>query len=379
MQKIVMTLLGTLALTVAGCGDNNLSCGAGTVDDGKGNCVAADMAGVQPDLSGGSNLTCGDKTLNENGVCNVQDSVCLTGTTFDKTTHTCTVAGTPGTQVVNENFLVNYIHLYYADTTTSPTAYKPAGTPTTTAQADATMLFLSDGTPMAAFPQKLRYAGNGGTLIPNVPMAYDPTNTTPGTFTKQLTIGDYKKCNASVKFFKPADYNSTTNPKYLMVVDAAGCPANYLYTVWFFYTPSDATDKDAAFNARSFAAPAGGMPNVMVTDDKGQGHWERLIDASVYFKHGTNVPWGAAHSTTVIPDAPGLLLPTIVTHPYAQSNGNPLLCVLSAVNAGKCYNPATVGDMASTTKQFYAQATGNPGLDSQFSNTAYVNLDMLQP
>jgi hypothetical protein len=362
------------------------------------NCVPDVVEG--PDMSGSvPTLLCNntdhemvDNTDPTNPKCVPSSSICLAGTTFDPINHTCApTVPCRGTMLGTSAFKTMYVHMYYADTTTTPTSYKPLGSATTitamisgAAPPTTTPLFMADGTTFGGRAQNVRYPGGPQTFL-------QPTAT---PLSKQFTLGEYQTCNGSISVYKPTDYNAMTNNRFNVVADLSGCPADYLYSMWFFYSPGDMTDLAAAYVSRQSVVPAGGFPNLMLTDGNGQSHFERKMDANIYFKHGSNLGgYGAAHTSATIPTTGGLLLPIIVTHLTGQSSANAGACPLKA--DGTC----AAAD-ATSTVACAAAVPGNtcnnaivtapfpnyqfiplraPGTDGSFSNMAAITLDSIQP
>jgi hypothetical protein len=301
------------------------------------------------------------------GKCQVIASACSTGTTFDPMSGTCGVTTNNfGTKVAQANFGTMFVHLYYQNTMgpDGGSVYTPMGNATTlTAMAggsllpDSTPIYLLDGTPFAGRDVNV-VTGFGP--IPTIPTALDKAH--------QFTIGEYKGCNGQVAFYKPA-----TGSKYRNTVDLSGCPPNMLYSVWYFYANEAPTsDLQTAWTNR-LSATAPGLPNLMVTGEDGQAHWDRLIDPNVYFKAGA-CPTCAAHVSATIAPSTGSLLVVIGSHITGQSNGN----------AGDCArDPVT--SMCNTTTPVTAPFSqwvflpGRSGKDIQLTNMAAIPLSSIQP
>jgi hypothetical protein len=299
-------------------------------------------------------------------VCN-----CGPGLQKDPTTGMCQLPP-PGTVLATASFGPMYQHVYYADTTTTPVSYKQIGGATAVTAMigggpapGSTPLFLKNGTPM------------GGFIAPLVPSGMPITEPSAFPSTKQLVLGEHQACQAQITIYKPFDYNATTNNRFLVVLDASGCSANTLYSLWLYISPGTKADLAAAFVARTLIAPAGGLPSLLVTDDAGAAHWQRTLDAAAYFKRGGGVGgYTPLVPGNTFPSTGGLILPVLVRHGGGTSNGNAGLCPLKA--DGTC---ATMPSDIAVTPPFprYQAVFGDLGVDAQLTNMAAIDLDPVQP
>ena len=78
--------------------------------------------------------------------------------------------------------------------------------------------------------------------------------------------------------------------------------------------------------------PAGGIPNELITDENGTGHWERVLDSSVWMKSGAPTPFLDTLATPLgIPNlgsSPNAGVLTLVQyHSNQQSSENLGTCV----------------------------------------------------
>lgn len=324
------------AVTIMGCGNStpSITCDPPTVLNQAG--TACDYVGS--DMSA-TVVTCGTNTApNDMGTeCEVQPGTCQAqGTVYDPATHSCKQQPS-GTSVEPSRTLVPFYTQVYYNNSSVYSAIGAGPNITATGVDDTTQLFNVAGVKLGGRTFMTRAPG----ITP--PGSGGPFTVVPTTLdiNRQLTLGDWKKCSGSIQWFTPppAQQPSTGNKLYKQVIDIAGCIPNSMYSAWLFWTP------DGTFANRAFAAVAGGLPNVLITDGSGAGHFEAFYDPAVWFKIGTNVTYAAAHTPpTVVFDPANAsytnsgVITTLFYHSSGQSNDNIGYCEKD-IDAGVCITP----------------------------------------
>jgi hypothetical protein len=332
MKKKALVVVAALSVGAAGlylpaCGDT--SCGPGTtlVDDV---CVAstADFS-ASMDLAG-SATNCGPKTkLNTTtNTCEIDPmgGVCPQGYTLDTTNFNC-IAPSLGTQIFSAGMTQFWSQI--ARVNPAPTdgggMYQALGGGTGGVSVmgvpDDTLLFMSKApnSPM----------GGVGTGYGTLPVFWQegPPSTVPTYADHQFTFGEWKKCKATFAFYKDPPVPAAAGKKwYKQVVDVAGCPPGVLFSVWNVFSNTDSAAD------RKVSMPVGGLPEALVTDSMGAGHFERDLDPEVWFKAGISAN-GVAHGSTVqqtIPDPATFpnasVIPNLIYQNQGQTNGNTGWC-----------------------------------------------------
>jgi hypothetical protein len=358
----------TLALAlVAGCNGNLTNPGdAGAPPDltGLGTC------GPGTTLSNGTCIPsktpmcqCGPNTTpGDGGTCEVAPSACqATGTLFDPATGTC-VTPPDGTMVGSQNFSLVEISVYYD---AGNGMFLPIANMNLPNQ---TPLFNHLGVPLDGKDTQLFYpVGPYATMFTafGSTWSYNMASNTVSCgrdSTQQLTVGDWKKCMGSASWFKPPAPVNGKNV-YKLVVDVTGCVPSSLYSVWTFTSPNG-TRADAVT-----VAPAGGLPNVMITDVNGAGHFVTYEDPSAWFIPGALIPYSGAHSSpaTVATGANAAAVTMVAFHSNAQTNPMGDFCF--ATNPGMplginnpCQTPPPgIYNIGRSGLKFHTQLLDEPG------------------
>ena len=293
--------------------------------------VGCDNGNGQNDAAAGG-ATCGTNTmLSTDGTkCQVASTACGAGTTFDSTTSTCGIGRNRGTMIW-QSPLAQQWSAFGAQMATGDggTTIVPVGDNAKLAAGfpDTTKLFAPmSGDPVGGNPlPAIFYTGNTGPV--------------PNALLNQLTIADMKTCMGNLQIFKNPPSGKHT---YDMYVTLTGCPSDLLFSVWLLYSPDD------KYEDQTQGTPAGGLPNVFLTNHDGTGIFERELDPNIWFKYG-NAVTGPNHSGGAggIPAAPctGCTIDmNLLIHNGGQSNGTATsmasFCVQDASN--KCVTPAAL-------------------------------------
>jgi hypothetical protein len=374
-----------LSALIAGCGSNPdcpgptsapdlaglASCGPGTKLS-NGSCIATTM---------GSGLTCGANTAaSDGGTCEVTSSVCGTNTApsdggtcevtpkvcnapgivFDPSSDSCVLQMAPGMPLASNNFIVEYKSLYYD-------AGNGMFQPLNGQQPGTTKLYNKLGVPLGGWELTIKYpVGPNATMftIFGSDCSYDmATNTVKCARdpTAQVTLNDWQFCAGVANWYKTPILGKTVDR---LVVEVSGCVRNSLYSVWTLTTTTgllaDATT----------IAPAGGLPNVMVTDSSGHGHFETFYDPSVWFIPGEIVPYagGFMNQATVASGQNAAALTMVGFQSNAQTNPMGDFCI--PIDQTKPFDPITnpctmpppgIYEVGPTDPDFHAQLVDEPG------------------
>lgn len=377
---VVASLMGAVGAggaIMSGCGGGGTSgatCVAPAMLSSDGSkCLAPGEDGftkydLSGDMTGNPSVTCGTNTMLVNGTCVITASACqATGTVYDEASNSCKTPAI-GSLIKTLTFGHGFQHIFEPVTdVNNVTTYKPIG------GFDAQTLMINNAPvpDTAVIFNKLGVAYGGGIYsarYPVGPLIPTPTVLDPN---HKITLGEWKACSGSASWYKPA---AKVNGKavYTHVVDVAGCEPNTLHTVWFFWSP-DGTRATSAVSG--LAAPSGGIPNALITDDAGAGHWQRNIDSDVWLKYGAPAPFVGTHGPTSFPADPGVssttqpgIITVIIYHNNQQTNGNPGFCEPTdptmAYNASTnpCANPQpTVINLGRSGTDAGHQLITNPG------------------
>jgi len=169
-----------------------------------------------------------------------------------------------------------------------------------------------------------------GKITGGIPVfwAEGPPSTTPSAPDHQFTVAELKACKGTYKFFKDPPGGKKV---YKEVVDMSGCPPDTLFGVWNVFSNT------ALQSDRKVSTPAGGLPEGIIINGAGKGHFERDLDPNLWFKSGVAIN-GVAHGSTVAVPVPDLtnfpnatVSPHIIYQNLGQSNGNPGFCEFTPV------------------------------------------------
>src|SRR5262249_40221339 len=147
---------------------------------------------------------------------------CQSGTTYEASTQTCIISPPDGTLIASANLQPVYSGISYQATTDAGMMLTPVGTFTTptAGPAHATPLWMPQGAngiaarPVGGGLVKVKYLTGS---IADAPTTIDVN--------KQFTLGEYKNCQGTVRFYRPP-----TGTKLRMIADLAGCLPDLLYT-----------------------------------------------------------------------------------------------------------------------------------------------------
>jgi hypothetical protein len=327
--------LASTAFFIHGCGD--LSCGAGTRDvdgvcvpDGPDQGAQVDLAGSIPGCGPNTQL---NATTNQ---CELIASACQGGTEFDPMTLSCKPpSAIYGTQIFSTNMTKVWNGVAQqtgADGGFTYTALGDFFKQTLMGLPDSTLLYFPNGVPVGDF----------GSL----PVRWNSTavlSTTIASFDHQMTLGEFKTCNGSYAIFKDPPGGKKV---YKYVVDLAGCPPGMLIDTWAVFSREkdcamDTAGMCAAFDQRQFSTPFGGVPNSFETDGRGNGHWERDINPTVWLASNATLTGNTHGATANVPDLTtypnASVYLSLIYHLYGQTNGNMGNCVRDANN--NCITP----------------------------------------
>jgi len=303
---IALVAIGATVGSLQGCDDEamSLTCGTGTHQMGT-TCVA-DMTTA---------IMCGSNTAldDADNTCKLQTGACGPGTIFNAVTSTCELNMNHGTMIWSSTQDPDWSLVFYKVTDADAgDMYLPVGTEggPTAGVPDSTLLFTADGTPMGGMPPIPASWGTG---------AADSTVLVANS--KQITVGDWKKCKGTWSLYKNAPNSKAGDIR--VVVQLQGCPANINFSVWHTFTTSDQYDD------LIFGTPLGGVPSAFNTNADGTAYFERDLDPNGWFKAGVALG-GASHGTGGVPDLttyPNTHYSVdLVYHNTGQSNGNAGWC-----------------------------------------------------
>jgi hypothetical protein len=309
-------------------GTDNMTCVADSPDDmGVIACGPNQVLVGTTCMTGPGACATGVEDLNDMGVCVPNSSICQAPGT--ELRNGACVPVSDGTLVASATFTQSFNTIYYMNSGV-PTVVGTISAVTATGVDDNTPLVNIKGVPLGGAVYQARYPqtppGSAGPFV--------PVNTTLDV-THQITLGEWKKCNGSVSWYKPPAAINGVN-MYKQVINVAGCIPNSLWSVWHFWTP-DGTRASAAFGA-----PSAGIPNNFITDNQGAAHYERYLDPNAWFKIGQNVMYAGAHTPPTIvfdPSNPTYansgLITALFYHSSGQTNDNMGYCEKD-IDAGTC-------------------------------------------
>jgi hypothetical protein len=269
--------------------------------------------------------TCGKNTQLDATTrqCVVARAACQGGTTLDPESGACQ-SGNNGTLIHSSTFAMEFGSLFHM----GAAGLEPIGATgvINAGIGDGEPTYLASGIPTGA--------------IDPAPVHWTPgaVSSTPSAIDHPLTVGEWRSCGGSWSIYKDPPKSAK---RYRMVVELAGCPPSTLYTLWLVYGRGP-TRAD-----RILGAPLGGLPQVIVVDADGEGHFSRDLDPQVWFQPGAivggiNVADESSGTAAVLDPAQVPAAAIWIDLDFqnsGQSNGNAGFCEIDV--SGHCVTPAS--------------------------------------
>jgi hypothetical protein len=302
-------------------------------------------------------------------------AACGTGTVFDSTSSKCiaATAANKGTNIYSNPLILQWTYV------ASKASTSDGGALTVLDNGDGTLIpGFADSTPLYT-GQSGRQIGGNKLLAANY--VADPNGTNfspPEALSTQYTIGDWKQCAGTVDVYKNPPSGKHT---FIFAVSLTKCPPRSLFTVWLLF------GTDNVYNDEVLGTPLGGLPAAIISDDNGNGYFERELDPAIWLKSAAAIQGFSHGGMGHVPDVAAHPMSTVdvnlLYHVGGQTNGNVTgmvaFCEHDAANncitpaSPRLYLPGNLGEDA-----IPILTLNNPGT-AKIAGQKDLSLSMLQP